>query len=688
MGRLQRVLVLALVIAAGGWLASALAPWMDLEQEFGLPWMYEVRGSVEAPADVLIVALDEESGQRLGLSDRPRDWPRGLHAELVRYLSQQGARLIVFDLTFDAPAAQPQQDAQFAAAIGAAGNVLVSESLRKQVLPLEGSGGRPLASLVIESPTLPVAAIEEAVRGHAPFLLPKTSRVDAYWAFRDGAADAPTLPVLALQRYAEGLAPAARRRIDASLALLRASRGTAYLNLYGPPRSVRTLPYARVIDLARSGADGGFRDKAVFIGFSAASPAGQDRLRDDHRTVFSQDNGLNLSGVELAATAFANLLEGRPLRHSGMVWQVGVALAAAVVLAFVCHGLRPAHAVPAAAALALLYLGFVYSRFAMAASWWPSIIPVGVELPLALFAGTWLHYRDSRREREAIKQAFGYFLPSTMVDQLAHNLGAVTQANQVVFGACLASDVSRYTSLAEQLEPDQLGRLLNDYFAQLFVPVERSGGAVMDIVGDAMVAIWTAPTSDAAVRRAACEAALEILASLDRFNDPASGRPALATRFGLHCGDIMIGSVGASHHYEYRAVGDIVNTASRLQSLNKTLGTRLLASADTVEGLGALLTRPLGSFRLAGKATALRVVELRGLRAGASDAELALCERFAHALACHDARQWREASDRFAQILEHSGDDGPSRFYLARCSELQAMSTDETWSPTVALDIK
>jgi adenylate cyclase len=190
------------------------------------------------------------------------------------------------------------------------------------------------------------------------------------------------------------------------------------------------------------------------------------------------------------------------------------------------------------------------------------------------------------------------------------------------------------------------------------------------------------------VRRAACEAALEILASLDRFNDPASGRPALATRFGLHCGDIMIGSVGASHHYEYRAVGDIVNTASRLQSLNKTLGTRLLASADTVEGLGALLTRPLGSFRLAGKATALRVVELRGLRAGASDAELALCERFAHALACHDARQWREASDRFAQILEHSGDDGPSRFYLARCSELQAMSTDETWSPTVALDIK
>ena len=599
---------------------------------------------------------------------------------------QQGAGLIVFDLTFDAPGA-PQQDAQFAAAIKAAGNVLVSESLRKQVLPLEGKGGRPLASVIIESPTLPVAVIEQAVIGHAPFLLPKTSRVDAYWAFRDGAADAPTLPVLALQHYARGLAPAAHRRVEASLALLKAGSGTGYLNLYGPPRSLRTLPYVRVIDLARAQADGGFRDKAVFIGYSAASPAGQDRLRDDHLTVFSQDNGLNLSGVELAATAFANLLEGRPLRHSGMAWQIGVVLATAIVLAFVCHGLRPAHAVPAAAALALAYLGFVYGRFAMAASWWPSIIPVGVQLPLALFAGTWLHYRDSRREREAIKQAFGYFLPSTMVDQLAHNLGAMTQANQVVFGACLASDVSRYTSLAENMEPDVLGRLLNDYFAQLFVPVERSGGAVMDIVGDAMVAIWTAPASDAAVRRNACEAALEIVASLDRFNDARAGLPALATRFGLHCGDILIGSVGASHHYEYRAVGDIVNTASRLQSLNKVLGTRLLASADTVEGLDGLFTRPLGSFRLAGKSAALRVVELRGSRAAADVAEEALCERFARALACHDARQWREAADRFAQILEH-GDDGPSRFYLARCNELLATTIDEGWTATVALDFK
>src|SRR5207247_4736700 len=140
MSRLQRVLALALIIAAGGVLASALAPWIDVEQEIGLPWMYEARGSIGAPDDVLIVAIDEEWARRLGVSDRPRDWPRGLHAELVRYLAQGGARLIVFDLTFDAPSGQPEQDERFAAAIRVAGNVLVAESVRKQTLPLEGAG--------------------------------------------------------------------------------------------------------------------------------------------------------------------------------------------------------------------------------------------------------------------------------------------------------------------------------------------------------------------------------------------------------------------------------------------------------------------------------------------------------------------------------------------------------------------
>ena len=126
-------------------------------------------------------------------------------------------------------------------------------------------------------------------------------------------------------------------------------------------------------------------------------------------------------------------------------------------------------------------------------------------------------------EREGIKRAFGFFLPRKVIDQLSKNLGPITHANQVLFGACLATDAEKYTSLAEQTEPGRLATLMNEYYAQLFVPVERSNGVVADVVGDSMVAVWARTDSDMDVRRNACEATLEIARSLDLFNENGAG---------------------------------------------------------------------------------------------------------------------------------------------------------------------
>ena len=131
-----------------------------------------------------------------------------------------------------------------------------------------------------------------------------------------------------------------------------------------------------------------------------------------------------------------------------------------------------------------------------------------------------------------------------------------------------------------------------------------------------MLAIWSAPSGDeSSLRKKACLAGLEIAAALERFN-ATNGRPPLYTRMGLHAGEMLLGTVGALHHYEYRAVGDMVNTANRLQGLNKYMDTRLLVSEKVVEGLDEFLTRPLGRFLLAGRASFLRVAELMGRETG------------------------------------------------------------------------
>jgi adenylate cyclase len=350
--------------------------------------------------------------------------------------------------------------------------------------------------------------------------------------------------------------------------------------------------------------------------------------------------------------------------------------------------LRPIGAGALVLLLASAYLFVALSEFSVAGLWLPLVVPLCLQAPVALFGGVLLSYRDARRERKLIKQAFGYYLPDKIVDQLAESVGPINSTDQLVYGACLATDVEKYTTLAETMSPRELGQLMNEYYAELFKPVERLGGVVNEVVGDAMLAIWAASSSEASVRKQACEAALDIVEALARFNQAVVGRPVLLTRFGLHSGQMLLGNIGASQHYEYQAVGDMVNTATRIQGLSKYLGTRILASEETVDGLEDFLTRPVGCFLLAGKTEAVCVVELGGRRQDANPQVTLLYQKFADALEAYRSRQWREATSKFSDILDVFPEDGPSRFYLHRCEAYVLNPPDEPWQPTVRIDQK
>jgi len=753
MGRPLKGLALGLVIALLGSVATSVPRVSEIEQDFELRWLFHLRGATDAPTDVVIVAMGEKSAQELGVASKPSEWPRNLHAQLVERLARAGARLICFDLTFDTPSPTPQDDLEFAAAIRAAANVVLTDSLRQETAQHASETGQKIGELLIEKVTPPIPLLEDAALAHAPFPLPKESRVNAFWTFKTSAGDSPTLPAIALQIYAfdiyddfrallrrvapdlalappvakaigvpsdaaglvttlrsvflgdprladrmsrelrntsdQDLTPKKKRLIQSLLDLYRGSE-VAYLNFHGPPRSVRTVPYHEVI--RDSGPTGrvvnNFQGKVVFVGFSASSQPEQDRIRDDYETVFSQRDGLNISGVEIAATAFANLLDDRPVRPIPFLWQIGIIGLWGIAVGAACRIFRPISAAAFVLLLGSAYLLLAVRQFTVASMWLPLLVPLCLQSPLALFGGVLLNYRDARRERKLIKQAFGYFLPDKIVDQLAENVGPINSTDQLVYGACLATDMEKYTTLAETMGPKELGQLMNAYFAELFEPVERRGGVVNEVVGDAMLAIWAASSAEISVRRQACEAALDIVEALERFNQEVVGRPALLTRFGLHSGQMLLGNIGASHHYEYQAVGDMVNTSTRIQGLSKYLGTRILASEETVDGLQEFLTRPVGCFLLAGKSTAVCVVELGGRKQDANPQMTLLYQKFAGALEAYRTRQWRDAVSKFSEILEAFPEDGPSEFYLQRCESYVVDPPDELWHPTVRLDQK
>jgi adenylate cyclase len=135
-------------------------------------------------------------------------------------------------------------------------------------------------------------------------------------------------------------------------------------------------------------------------------------------------------------------------------------------------------------------------------------------------------------------------------------------------------------------------------------------------------------------------------------------------------------------------MGDIVNTASRIEGLNKQLGTSLLVSDEAIGNLDGFLSRELGSFRLVGKIKPVTIHELVGTTSGSSDRSRSACEAFAQALDAYKMQSWDEAIDRFAQYIEDFGDDGPSRFYLRQCAKCKETPSGESWDAVVCVEEK
>lgn len=254
--------------------------------------------------------------------------------------------------------------------------------------------------------------------------------------------------------------------------------------------------------------------------------------------------------------------------------------------------------------------------------------------------------------------------------------------SQIVSGVCLNTDAERYTTLSENMDPEELSRFLNRYYETIFKPVKQYGGLVSDVIGDSMMAIWVASNSEINIREQACLAALDIVRTMSQFNK-SSTMLSLPTRIGLHFGRMSLGKIGAIDHYEYRPVGDIVNTASRLEGLNKYLGTKILVSQEAHEQIDGILMRGLGKFLLSGKSKPLSVYELICREEESSEEKNRLCQIFSEALRAFWRQSWDAAIEMFHEAMEIDGEDGPSIFYSKLCENYKNNPPGENWSGLV-----
>lgn len=707
-----------LVVALSGLLLQLL-PWQgQLEEDLGLSLLYALRGPEAPPGEVVIVGIDHESALRFQAPDDPHEWSRRLHAEMIHRARDSGARLVAFDIFFSGASSEPDADQAMASAMREAGNVVLTDYVRPRQV---------LAGIYVEAVAEPVAELAEAALATAPFLLPKnatgTNRFLTFFGEEDErttlpsllflvdtlhiSPDRPTRPVLssepALAALVAGYAIHDSRRPDfdglarklsrqlrtrpdfratlerpapnrdhpeapprlRSLARLFTGDGTRYLNHYGPARSFTTLSYHRLVESPPGSLAELLENKILLVGYlEDFQPESTEGL---FYTPFSP-----VSSVELAATALANLLEDKRVTPAFTSLSAAFWLLAWGALLGVCaEALSVQRGLAVIALLGAGYLAGAWAMFRAEGLWLPIVIPVAWQVPAALLASVWLNYLKRARREEKMQSVIERFIPVDVFSQLTRHENSATLPayGRLVPGVCLATDAGRYTALAETMEPMTLARLMNAYYEAIFEPVTRRGGWISDVIGDAMLAIWLAEDDADAARYEALSAALEIRQAVRRFEQ--AHKLILPIRMGLHYGELRVGYVGTQERGEIRAVGDTVNTATRLEALNKLLGSQILVSEQLLEGLSVSGIRPLGEFLLAGKTRPVAVAELvAGPDEQPEPTELHV--RFREAMALFRAEKWPDANAAFTLLNLQFPDDGPTRFYHKTCQSYLA----------------
>jgi adenylate cyclase len=222
--------------------------------------------------------------------------------------------------------------------------------------------------------------------------------------------------------------------------------------------------------------------------------------------------------------------------------------------------------------------------------------------------------REARRRQAEAERAHAslsrYFSP-----QIASRLAAASESNGMEVHrrevATIFTDITGFTSLVEGASPEVLGTLLNEYVGGMTDVVFAHEGTVAKIIGDAIQILFNAPGEqpDYATRAIACAHDLDAWAEAFRERWKSNGVNFGATRIGVHAGPALVGNFGGSRFFDYTAYGDTINTAARLEAVNKFLGTRICVSAAAADGATEFRGRPVGDLMLRGRSVPLRAYE-------------------------------------------------------------------------------
>lgn len=427
--------------------------------------------------------------------------------------------------------------------------------------------------------------------------------------------------------------------------------GRMTLNYRGTAGQFPTFPVRdivhRRIDLSR------LEGRILVVGTSAVG------LHDIHATPLG-----TMPGSEIQATAIDNLLRGDMLRHARMLelgLHLTILLLGGIVLSFVLTQIRPllAGLATLTVAFGILYGGYAHLFLTHR-------LLIGSAVPLLFLALLYsvvilFNYLFEGRKSRWIRSAFAHYLSPDVVEELAANPDKLSLRTESRTLTLTFSDIRDFTTISEQLG-DGLGDYLRDYLSAMTDIILGHGGTVDKYMGDAIMSFWNAPLRRADHAATAIQACLDQLAHLHILNMRwrRNGLPEMKIGLGIATGEVRIGNMGSHSRFDYTAIGDTVNLASRLEGLTKQYGVGILLSEQTRREAGdAFFCIPIDKVRVKGRMEPVTLFE--PIRPGApSDAQQSESDQWTQALEAYWQQDWTNARN----VLERlQTGDHPRKLY-------------------------
>ncbi len=719
-------------------------PFLDLMELKTIDLRFQSRERIAPSHDVVLAVVDEKSIDKEG----KWIWPRSKIAELVTKLSKAGAKVIAFDIGFLEP-----DDKRIIQAINKIENQVNDLQIQNtgikdylENLKAQVDNDKLLADAIRNSRSRVVLGyffqMEQAGLEHVSEqeinIHQKNITGSQYKIVRYASGDAQNIPLIeAIMPHSniERISTAAEysgffnmipdkdgvvrwipavfkfnNLLYAPLSLVTASAslddpisvkiaehgvegvqigglsiptdelGRILINYRGEEK---TFPHISITDILNDNIDDNvLKDKIVIVGATAVG------IFDLRVTPF----GNVFPGLEIHANVIDAILSKDFMYQPAWaaIFDIMAIMAAGIFLAIALPKTGGIGGAIAGSFLFITYIFLCQYLFSAKGLILNLIYPLTVIIVVYIAITAYKYFTETRQKR-FIKNAFSTYLAPTVVKQLIESPEKLELGGEERVITAFFSDIQGFTSISEKLAPHELVELLNEFLTEMTDIILRYRGTVDKFEGDAIIAFFGAPNEIENQEEVACNACIDMQKRLSelRIKWKAEGKPELKMRIGLCTGTAVVGNMGSKTRMDYTMMGDTVNTAARLEGVNKIYGIYTLVSDSTFKATdGSIIAREIDSINVVGKKEPVTVYQLLGYPDDIDPVMHKTLDHYSRGLNAYKSQNWEEAIDCFKAVIELTPDDGPGKTMLLRCDEYKINPPSKGWDGSFTMRSK